>query len=139
MPLSLYNSLSRRVEPFEPRDPSNVTVYTCGPTVYNHVHIGNWSLTLVADIVVRWLRESGWKVTYVQNITDVEDKIIRDAHVAGEDRASFTERWTRIYLDGMDELQATSQVDHFPRATDHIKEMLADGTYNDILQLETYE
>ena len=92
MPLQLFNSLTRRVEAFEPLDPQRVTVYTCGPTVYNYVHIGNWSTVLMADVLVRWLRESGYTVVYVQNITDVEDKIIRDAQAAGEDRASFTRR-----------------------------------------------
>ena len=125
MPLQLYNSLSRRVEAFQPVDPSRVTVYACGPTVYNHVHIGNWSLALVSDIVVRWLRESGYPVTYVQNITDVEDKIIRDSRAAGEDRATFTKRWADAYLRGMDTLGCTPQVNHFPRATDHVSGMVA--------------
>ena len=135
MPLSLYNSLTRRVEAFEPLNPRRVTVYACGPTVYNHVHIGNWSLSLVSDVLVRWLRESGYTVVYVQNITDVEDKIIRDSQAAGEDRAAFTQRWTQRYLEGMDLLGNTAQVDHFPRATDHVDGMvsmiqaLLDGDY----------
>jgi cysteinyl-tRNA synthetase len=125
MPLSLYNSLTRRVEPFEPLDERRVTVYACGPTVYNHVHIGNWSLAVVSDVLVRWLRESGYTVVYVQNITDVEDKIIRDSHKAGMDRAAFTKRWTDVYMEGMDALECTAQVDHFPRATAHVQGMVA--------------
>ena len=124
MPLSLYNSLSRRVEPFRPLDPERVTVYACGPTVYSHVHIGNWSLFTVADIFVRWLRESGYAVTYVQNITDVEDKIIRDSRAAGESRETFTGRWTDAYLDGMRTLGSLDQVDHFPRATAYVDGMV---------------
>jgi cysteinyl-tRNA synthetase len=124
MPLSLYNSLTRRVEPFRPLDPEHVTVYACGPTVYSHVHIGNWSLFLVSDIAVRWLRESGYRVTYVQNITDVEDKIIRDSQAAGEDIATFTARWADRFLEGMETLGNKAQVDHFPRATEHVDGMV---------------
>jgi cysteinyl-tRNA synthetase len=125
MSLHLYNSLSRQVEPFEPLDPERVTVYACGPTVYNHVHIGNWSLALVSDVLVRWLRTSGYTVVFVQNITDVEDKIIRDARAAGQDRATFTRHWADVYLAGMEKLGCTAQVDHFPRATDHVSGMVA--------------
>ena len=124
MPLSLYNSLSRRVEPFRPIDPDHVTVYACGPTVYSHVHIGNWSLFTVSDITVRWLRESGYQVTYVQNITDVEDKIIRDAQAAGEDIHTFTKRWANQFLEGMETLGNKAGVDHFPRATDYVDGMV---------------
>jgi len=125
MPLVLYDSLTRSLRPFEPLDAGRVTVYACGPTVYSHVHIGNWSLAIVADILVRWLRESGWHVVYVQNITDVEDKIIRDSRAAGEDRATFTGRWERAYLAGMEALGARPQVDHFPRATEHVDGMVS--------------
>ncbi|MDA1195226.1 MAG: cysteine--tRNA ligase [Planctomycetota bacterium] len=125
MPLHLFNSLARKVEPFEPHDPRRVTVYACGPTVYSHVHIGNWSLSIVSDFVVRWLRESGYPVVYAQNITDVEDKIIRDAQAAGMDRATFTRGWTDKYLAGMDTLGCTPQVNHFPRATDYVHGMVA--------------
>jgi cysteinyl-tRNA synthetase len=122
--LALYNSLTRRVEPFEPLHPPKVSVYTCGPTVYGHVHIGNWSTFVAADVLVRWLRER-YDVTYVQNITDVEDKIIRDSRAAGQDRATFTDHWTKIYFDGLDLLDARRNVDHFPRATDHVDGMVA--------------
>ena len=122
--LSLYNSLTRRVEPFEPLHPPKVSVYTCGPTVYGHVHIGNWSTFVAADVLVRWLRER-YDVTYVQNITDVEDKIIRDSRAAGQDRATFTDRWTRIYFEGLDRLDARRAVDHFPLATAHVDGMVA--------------
>ena len=125
MPLKLYNSLSRRVEPFQPVDPKRVAVYACGPTVYNHVHIGNWSLFTVADVLVRWLRESGYTVVYVQNITDVDDKIIRDSRAAGEDLATFTARWAGAFLQGMEDLGNKGQVDHFPRATEHVDGMVA--------------
>ncbi len=124
MPLSLYNSLTRSVEAFRPLDPERVSVYACGPTVYNHVHIGNWSLFTVSDVLVRWLRESGYTVVYVQNITDVEDKIIRDSRAAGEDLVTFTTRWSDAFLEGMGDLDNKRQVDHFPRATEHVDGMV---------------
>ena len=133
--LSLYNSLTRQIEAFVPGGAQpegaqreggrqQVSVYTCGPTVYNHVHIGNWSTIVAADVLVRWLRES-YDVTHVQNITDVEDKIIRDAQAAGESRAAFTDRWTAVYFEGLDRLDCRAGVDHFPRATEHIEGMAA--------------
>ncbi len=122
--LSLYNSLTRRVEPFEPLHPPKVSVYACGPTVYGHVHIGNWSTFVAADVLVRWLRER-YEVTYVQNITDVEDKIIRDSRAAGLDRKTFTDRWTAIYLDGLERLDARAAIDVMPRATEYIDGMVA--------------
>ncbi len=124
MPLRVYNSLSRRVEDFEPRDRARTTVYGCGPTVYNHVHIGNWSTFLFYDVFVRWLRASGYGVRYVVNVTDVEDKIIRDSRAAGEDRASFAARWTQVFFDDLDRLGCV-RADAYPRATDYVPEMAA--------------
>ena len=123
MSLQLYNSLSRHVEPFEPADPKRVTVYTCGPTVYNHAHIGNWSTNIMADLLVRWLRASGYGVHYVMNITDVEDKIIRDSRAAGMDRASFAKKWTDIFFEAWDAVGCV-KADDFPRATEHVDGMV---------------
>lgn len=119
MPLSVYNTLTRRLEDFVPQDPPRVTIYACGPTVYNHVHIGNWFAFTFNDVVVRWMREAGYDVTFVMNITDVDDKIIRDSQAAGEARAAFTERWTQVFFDGLKTLGALP-ADHYPRATDHV-------------------
>ncbi|MHC5010044.1 MAG: cysteine--tRNA ligase [Planctomycetota bacterium] len=124
MGLHVYNSLTRRIEPFEPADPERVTVYACGPTVYGHVHIGNWSFNLFADVLVRWLRASGYGVHYVMNITDVEDKIIRDSQAAGVDRATFAARWTRAFFDDLERLGCEA-ADDYPRATDHLDGMVA--------------
>ncbi len=119
MPLSVYNSLTRRVELFEPLHPPAVALYSCGPTVYSHVHIGNWYAFLFTDVLVRWLRESGYTVRYVMNITDVEDKIIRDSIAAGEDRKTFTDRWTEVFFDGVKAL-GIEAADAYPRATHHV-------------------
>ena len=121
--LSLYDSLRRATVPFEPRISGTARVYNCGPTVYNHVHIGNWLATLCSDVLVRWLELTGHEVTYVQNITDIDDKVITGCQAAGEDRASFTSRWTAVFFEGMRRL-GCRMPDHSPRATDHIDGMV---------------
>jgi cysteinyl-tRNA synthetase len=124
MPLRVYNSLTRRVEEFVPADPPRVSLYACGPTVYDAVHVGNCSFYLAVDVLVRWLRHRGYEVTYVQNVTDVEDKIIRDAAAAGEDRATFTKRWTDVYFRDLERLDCLAAVDAFPRATEYVDRMV---------------
>jgi cysteinyl-tRNA synthetase len=124
MALHVHNSLTRRLEPFAPIAPPKVTLYACGPTVYAPVHVGNWSSFLFYDVLVRWLRASGYAVTYAMNITDVDDKIIRDAAKAGLDRASFTKRWADIFLADLVRL-GNVPPDHVPRATDHVAGMTA--------------
>jgi cysteinyl-tRNA synthetase len=122
MALRLHDSLTRGPVDFRPRDPSRVTVYACGPTVYDAPHVGNWSATVFFDVVVRWLRASGHPVRFVCNITDVEDKIIRGAHAAGVDRETFTRRWTEEYLRGRAALGCVPP-DAEPRATEHVEGM----------------
>jgi cysteinyl-tRNA synthetase len=122
MSLALHNSLTRREEPFAPLRPPEVLLYACGPTVYNAVHIGNWSSFLFYDTLVRWLRESGYRVRYVVNLTDVDDKIIRDATAAKKTRAEFTEEWTRLFFRDLERLGCLP-ADANPRATDHIEAM----------------
>ncbi|MDJ0974571.1 MAG: cysteine--tRNA ligase [Planctomycetota bacterium] len=117
--LEVYNTLTRRLERFAPAHPPKVTIYACGPTVYNHVHIGNWFAFIFNDVVVRWMRELGYDVEFVMNVTDVDDKIIRDSQALGEDRAAFTERWAKVFFDGLKALGA-APANHYPRATDHV-------------------
>ena len=99
-------------------------MYACGPTVYSHVHIGNWSFNLVCDVFVRWLRASGYGVRFAMNITDVEDKIIRDARAAGLDRATFTKRWIDAFFRDWDAF-GSRRADAYPHATDHIDGMVS--------------
>jgi cysteinyl-tRNA synthetase len=120
MALSVFNTLTRTLEPFTPAQPDIVRVYACGPTVYNHVHVGNWFAFTFDDVLVRWLRDSGYNVTYVMNITDVDDKTIRDSQAAGESRAAFTERWTKVFFEGL-EMLGFEPADHYPRATHHVE------------------
>lgn len=124
MPLHLHNSLTRRLEPFVPAGPPRVTVYACGPTVYSHVHIGNWSSFVFFDVVVRWLRASGWQVTFAKNITDVDDKIIAGMAATGEDLATFTRRWEASYVEGLAALGCRA-ADLRPHATEHVPDMVA--------------
>ena len=83
MTLRLFNTLTRRVEPFEPVTPGRVSLYTCGPTVYNYAHIGNFRTFLFEDLLRRWLEASGFEVFHVMNLTDVDDKTIKGADGQG--------------------------------------------------------
>ncbi|MFT5934868.1 MAG: cysteinyl-tRNA synthetase, partial [Hydrogenophaga sp.] len=79
MTLKIYNTLARRLEAFEPLEPGHVRMYVCGMTIYDLCHIGHARMMMAFDIVQRWLKVSGYRVTYVRNITDIDDKIIRRA------------------------------------------------------------
>lgn len=122
--LSLYNSLTRQLEVFKPLRPGQVRMYVCGMTVYDFCHLGHARVFVVFDMVSRWLRASGYQVTYVRNITDIDDKIIKRAAENGESTASLTER----FINAMHEDEARLGVlrpDHEPRATEHVADMLA--------------
>jgi cysteinyl-tRNA synthetase len=124
--LTIYNTLTRRKEPFEPIDASNVRLYVCGPTVYDFAHIGNARPVVVFDVLYRLLRQTygADHVTYVRNITDVDDKIIAASQESGEDIGAITERFTKAFHDDMAALGALPP-DVEPRATQHIPEMIA--------------
>ena len=121
--LKIYNSLSRAEEPFVPLDPARVRMYVCGMTVYDFCHLGHARMMIVFDVVQRWLRASGYPLTYVRNITDVDDKIIRRAAETGESVAALTERFIR-YMDEDAAALAVQKPDYEPRATGHVTEML---------------
>ena len=124
MAVKLYNSLRRRVEAFEPADGSTVRMYSCGPTVYNHVHIGNLRTFAFQDILRRHLRQSGWKLLHVMNITDVEDKIIAAAAREGVPIKEFTQQYTEAFFEDCSTLRL-ERPERVPAATDHIPEMLS--------------
>jgi cysteinyl-tRNA synthetase len=121
--LFLHNSLSRRKERFEPADPQHVRMYVCGPTVYDLVHIGNARPAVVYDVLPRLLRLLYPRVTYVRNITDVDDKINARAKEIGEPIEALTARTTKDYHQDMVALGALPP-DEEPRATNHIAEMI---------------
>ena len=124
MALRLYNSLSRRVETFEPIDPSRVTMYLCGPTVYSYVHIGNARGPVVFDVLARLLRRKYPRLVYARNITDVDDKINAAALEAGVPIAAITDRYAAVYREDMTKL-GVAPPDVEPLATQHIAAIVA--------------
>ncbi len=100
--LVLFNTLGRRLEPFQPLVPGEVRIYTCGPTVYNEIHIGNLRTFLFEDLLRRSLRYLGYGVTQVMNLTDVDDKTIQGAYSAGVSLADYTEPFIRTFLRDLD-------------------------------------
>ena len=126
MAISLYNTLSRGKQRLQPIDPGNVRLYVCGPTVYDHAHIGNARPVVVFDVLYRLLRHlyGEGAVKYVRNITDVDDKIIESARASGEEIEAVTGRYTEAFHDDMAALGALPP-DVEPRATGHIAEMIA--------------
>jgi len=126
MPIYLYNTLTRRKEMLVPRDPQNVRMYACGPTVYDFAHVGNARMIVVFDVLFRLLREvyGADHVTYARNITDVDDKIIAAARENGETIAAVTSRTGTAFHEDMAALGALEPTME-PRATGHIAEMIA--------------
>ena len=121
MALRLYNTLSGKVEEFHPFQDNEVRMYACGPTVYDYGHIGNFRTFVAVDILRRFLRQSGYKVRHVMNITDVDDKIIRNATREGVSVQQYTAKYEKAYLEDADTLNIEQPV--LVRATDHIPEM----------------
>ncbi len=122
--LEIHNSLSGSKEPFRPMDPPRVSLYVCGMTVYDYCHLGHARAMVVFDMVVRYLRESGYRVHYVRNITDIDDKIIRRASEIGESIDSLTTRFIGAMHEDADALGCL-RPDEEPRATGHIDEIVA--------------
>jgi cysteinyl-tRNA synthetase len=123
MALRFYNTLTQQVEAFAPRDGNLVRMYTCGPTVYNYVHIGNLRTFTFQDILRRWLRARGFTLDHVMNITDVEDKIIRNAAAQHKSIFEYTEQYTEAFLDDMRTLRL-EMPEKIAKATGHIDDMV---------------
>ena len=122
--LRIHNTLSRAKEEFRPIEPGKVRMYVCGMTVYDFCHLGHARMLVVFDQVQRWLRASGYAVTYVRNITDIDDKIIRRAVENGETIAALTARFIEAMHEDLDAL-GVERPDHEPRATEFIAPMQA--------------
>ena len=122
-PFQLFNTLSGNKERLEAIDPKHLKIYACGPTVYNYAHIGNARMAVVFDTLVRALRVIYPKVTYVSNITDIDDKIIEAAKDQNVEITSITEKYTKIYNDDMLKLNVLAP-DIQPKATEYIPEMI---------------
>lgn len=124
MALRFYNTLTQQVEPFAPLHDNIVKMYTCGPTVYNYVHIGNLRTFTFQDILRRWLQARGYKLDHVMNITDIEDKIIRHAAAAHQTIYEYTEKYTEAFLEDIDTLRL-QRPERLVKATDCIDDMAA--------------
>lgn len=123
MTLRIYNTLTRALEDFSPLEPGHVRMYVCGITVYDLCHVGHARSAVAFDIVQRWLKASGLRVTFVRNITDIEDKIIRRSVENGETVRSLTDRMIAAMYQDFDAL-GIERPAHDPRATDYIPQML---------------
>jgi cysteinyl-tRNA synthetase len=124
MTIRLLDTLSGAERPLEPLEPGHVRIYSCGPTVYGPVHIGNFRSFLYADVLVRHLRRRGLRVTWVMNITDIDDKIIKGAAAAGVGIDELADRWLERFLVDAETLRMT-RPDVLPRATAHIDDIVA--------------
>jgi len=124
MPLRFYNTLTQQAETFSPLQDNVVRMYTCGPTVYNFVHIGNLRAFTSQDILRRWLRARGYQLDHVMNITDVEDKIIRNAAAADKSIFDYTAVYTKAFLEDTAALRL-ERPERLVKATDHIDDMAA--------------
>src|SRR5687768_14821724 len=119
----LFNTLTRTVEPFAPADGKTVRLYSCGPTVYNPAHLGNFRTFLFNDLLRRALRLRGWRVHQVMNLTDVDDKIIKRATEQGKTIREITEPITEIFFADRDYLRI-EEAEEYPKATDYIPQMI---------------
>ncbi|MBD3309693.1 cysteine--tRNA ligase, partial [Candidatus Woesearchaeota archaeon] len=152
MPLQLYNTLTRKKEVFRPIDKGTVRMYNCGPTVYDYPHIGNCRAFLLGDLLRRYLEFKGLNVNQVMNITDVDDKTIRDSQKEGVSLKEFTERYTKAFMDDLASLNVKPATT-YPKATEHIKDMVElvsilldkgiaykaeDGIYFDVSKFKGY-
>lgn len=150
--IKIYDTMTREKRPFVPLNPPIVTMYVCGPTVYGDPHIGNLRSFTSGDLIRRWLEFRGYDVRYVMNITDIEDKTIRDSGKAGQTLKEFTEHYTGVFFQGLDLLNIKRAIAH-PRATIFVPQMIEfikeleekgyaydaeDGVYYDIDKFPNY-
>jgi len=124
MSLNVYNTLTRRVEPFVPLEPGHVRMYVCGMTIYDLCHMGHARMMMAFDVVYRWLLALGYRVTYVRNITDIEDKIIKRALERGITIRALTDEMIEAMRVDLGAIGAAAPT-HEPRATDYVPQMLS--------------
>ncbi len=122
--VSLFNTLTRRVEPLQPLAPPRVTLYTCGPTVWNYAHIGNFRTFLFEDLLRRWLEASGYDVFHIMNLTDVDDRTIKAARAAGKKLTEHTAPFTQAFFEDRDYLRI-KPAHVYPEATQYMPQMIA--------------
>jgi cysteinyl-tRNA synthetase len=122
--VSLYNTLTRRVDPLQPLAPPRVTLYTCGPTVWNYAHIGNFRTFLFEDLLRRWLEQSGYDVFHIMNLTDVDDRTIKAARAAGKPLTEHTAPFTKAFFEDRDYLRI-KPAHVYTAATAYMPQMIA--------------
>lgn len=147
-----FNTMSRKKEPFRPLKKGIVKIYSCGPTVYNFSHIGNFRAYVFSDILRRYLKWKGYKLIHVMNLTDVDDKIIRNSQKEGISLKQFTEKYIKAFFEDIDKLNI-ERVEYYPRATENIEEIVklvqvllkkgyaykaSDAIYYDISKFKNY-
>jgi cysteinyl-tRNA synthetase len=120
--IKFFNTLSRRLEPFKPLSPGKVKLYTCGPTVYDYAHIGNFRAYIFEDLLKRFLLFMGYEVTQVMNITDVDDKTIKGAQSEGLELEDYTKKYIQAFFEDIETLNI-DKANFYPRATEHIPDM----------------
>src|SRR6516225_516835 len=121
--IQLHNTLSGKLEPFVPQNPGEVRMYTCGPTVYDYAHIGNYRTFVFQDILRRFLKLRGFELQHVMNLTDVDDRIIANAAAAGKNIRDYTDKFVQAFFDDCKTLSIEAP-EHWIRATDHIGDMV---------------
>jgi cysteinyl-tRNA synthetase len=123
--MKIYNTLSHKIEEFKPQNPPRVSMYTCGPTVYSFMHIGNLRTFVFSDILFRTLQYNGFKVEAAENITDIDDKIIKKAKDEGKTIGEITKEYTRYFLEDVRKLNINPEnLKEQPRATEYVGKMI---------------
>ena len=122
--MNVFNSLSRRIEELKPHENNTIRLYTCGPTVYNFAHIGNFRAYTFEDILRRVIQFNGMKVKQVMNLTDVDDKTIKGAYAAGVKLTDYTKTYKDAFFADLKKLNI-QPAEVYPAATDHIPEMIS--------------
>jgi len=120
----VYNTLTKKKEEFRPISKDKVTIFVCGQTVYDDAHLGHAKTYINFDIIVRWLRYLGYKVFYIQNITDVDDKIIKRANERGITAKELAEFYIKRFLEDMEALGVKQNVDLFPKSSEYIPQII---------------
>ena len=121
--IKFYNTLTRSLDEFKPLNDNIVTIYSCGPTVYDYAHIGNFRSYIFADILRRFLKYKGYKVVQVMNITDIDDKTIKGSRESGISLKEWTKKYIEAFFEDLDKLNI-ERVEYYPKATEHISDMI---------------